>query len=153
MDMDTGRERHPSMILASQWPKDPKDNSGDDETFFIRLPDVVARNQSMTYGVFPGEHHRTTICQILPLPAKRTLPSNGPLLKQFGPNFELVPARFDAERAPQKVFFGPGLVTVMDWFRDPQKDEEVCSREDGGKWNIYMSFNRQKNRYRFHNLN
>ncbi len=76
IDLDS-ETRQPWLILAKTWTDD------EDEPMTFTVPDYVAKGDSSTVGVFPGNKNRTTIAKVMPFgPSSR---SHLPLLLQIGP--------------------------------------------------------------------
>ena len=59
MDMD--RDRHPWVILASEWPDESTEVSMSGGDVMIGAQERVRRNDSKVHGVFPGDMNRTPI--------------------------------------------------------------------------------------------
>lgn len=75
MDMDEGRDHHPWIVLASEWPSEHEEASGH-FIHYVQDDDPV--------GILPGGRDWTSIAKTLPL---RTS-SEVPVLRQFGLDFE-----------------------------------------------------------------
>lgn len=139
MDMEKGRDRHPWLVLASEWPADEELPDGD-LTFYA--PATVARDDEYQEGVFPGDTNRTPICKIMPLGLER----NGPVLKQFGRGFCFKPLRLGGHRRTRLSQCGPDLAHVMQWHRGLESEEDVCYYRDGGE---YMRYKPASEEFRF----
>ena len=143
IDMDGGRNRHPWIVLASQWPREFEDADGGFTDYAERR---VLRDDSTQPGVLPGGHNRTSIARIDPMDKS----SEAPVLKQFGPNFAFSVVRIGGEGSytgdPE---WGPDLAHVMEWYWDPKTGEEVCYGENRKE---YMRYSRRTKLYTYPSL-
>ena len=140
MDMATDRDRHPWFILAFNWPSEDEQFDG---SFIVHAPERVFHNDKYTDGVFPGDSNRTTIGKISPFGKSEN--GTGPLLKRFSEDFEFTLLRDDAPRQGEDVEWGPDLVYVMDWYWDPDMEEEVCYK-DGSE---YLRYKPETDKYKY----
>ena len=145
MDMDEGRNRHPWFVLASQWPDERDVPLNDDFTIYAEKH--VKRNDPNVYGVFLEDRNRTPIAR-LRYPASTA--ASGPMLLQFGPDFEFDVTRVGGEtRRGLRTESGPELANIMHWYKDESKDEEVCYSPDGKE---YMRYDRKTKQYSYPEL-
>ncbi|CAO1606090.1 hypothetical protein XANCAGTX0491_009588 [Xanthoria calcicola] len=110
LDMDTGRNRQPWIIPASEWEVEVGYES---ET--VSAPRKIARkNKTRALGIFPRHGDRTTIARI----HAQSGESNPltPLLLQFGPdfNFRVEEYGYSNEKGTSQ---GPELARVMPWVK------------------------------------
>lgn len=135
IDMDDRdvRHRQPWFILASEWPADGEDLG--DDTFTIRAPENVERNDSTQAGVFPGDNNRTPICRIVPHDRAET--RGEIILSELGEDFNFAPERKGGHRNWRTTNKGPALARVMNWYLDPVTQEQVCYGKQGREWTRY----------------
>ena len=131
MDMERGRDHHPWIILASEWPDLIGEGTNGDGMCYA--PRHVKRDAEDVHGVFPGDSRRTIIAKIEPLEGEPV--ANLPFLKQFGPNLNLDLKRKGGRNrfmiSEKYEQYHPDLVHVMGWYWDDETDEEVCYAENG----------------------
>ncbi|KAL8930416.1 MAG: hypothetical protein Q9208_000600 [Pyrenodesmia sp. 3 TL-2023] len=148
MDMDdnANRNRHPWLVLASEWPTHSNDIQDDDWDTYAE--EEVIRDDSSEYGVFPCDNNRTPICSIRPMAAGSEA-SDKPILQQFGEHFNFEPVRTKGVYPAVIGEDGPGLARVMDWYWDPEAGQEVCYYKDGQE---YMRYDPKKGEYSYPHL-
>ena len=143
IDMDERRNRHPWIVLASHWPHEFEDADGG---FTDYAEKRVLRDDSTQPGVLPGGHNRTSIGRIDPVDKS----SEAPVLKQFGPDFAFSVVELGGERSHDRdPEWGPDLAHVMEWYWDPNAEEEVCYSENRKE---YMRYDRQTKQYTYPSL-
>lgn len=94
MDMDRGRDHHPWVVLASQWPS----SNGDPESFVTKAPARPRRDADDVQGIFPGDKTRTPVAKLIHIGAPTASQASKPFLKQFGPDFKFTLQRKGGER-------------------------------------------------------
>lgn len=146
MDMDRGRDRHPWIVLAHEWPNN--DNEGPHGDFKVHAPRRVRRNARDTPGVFPGDDNRTSIAKIIPMNSVEG--DDRPILKRFDPDLEFRLLRESGDRESIRTEWGPDLAHVMDWYWNEKAKEEVCYSRDGS---VYMRYDPERGEYRYPHLN
>ncbi len=67
-------------------------------------------------------------------------------MKQFGEKFKFEPARSGGHVFAKPSRLGPSLARVMDWYWDPEAEQEVCCAEAGLE---YMRYDRATGEYSF----
>jgi len=152
MDMDRGRDHHPWIVLASQWP----DANGDQpEKFTCEAEKRTRRDDDPVHGIFPGDHTRTVVAKLIHIDQKSLTAEQRttPFIKHFGPNFKFNLWRKGGERrvkdTPQFRDYHPDLAHIMGWFWDDEKKEEVCYAESGKE---YIRYKPKTCTYRFPRL-
>ncbi|KAL8716184.1 MAG: hypothetical protein Q9220_000089 [cf. Caloplaca sp. 1 TL-2023] len=146
MDMDDRSVRHraPWMVLATEWPTDGEETASG--YFTIYSEKEVARDDRFEPGVFPGDNNRTPICQIRPMDLNPQV-QDAITLNQLGEDFNFMPVRLGGHRrATIDPENGPALAWIMEWYHDPEKNEEVCYTKDGLE---YMRYNPVNKSYTF----
>lgn len=144
MDDRAVRHRQPWFILASEWPTDGDETS--EGGFTIYAGEDVERDDSSVPGVFPGDNNRTPICCIKPMWKAK---DGRIVLQQFGEDFEFIPVRLGGHRRAKRSEKGPALARIMEWYWDPDAEQEVCYTKEGLE---YMRYNRQSKEYSFPNF-
>ncbi|KAL8677630.1 MAG: hypothetical protein Q9186_005965 [Xanthomendoza sp. 1 TL-2023] len=146
IDMDDRaiRHRQPWLILASEWPTDGEETG--EGTFTLHAEESVQRDDSSEPGVFPGDMNRTPICCIWP---QRRFGKQEVVLNLFGDDFDFIPVRLGGHREAKESTQGPGLARPMEWYWDPEAEEEVCYTEEGLE---YMRYDGRSKRYTYPNL-
>lgn len=137
MDDRTIRSRQPWLVLASEWPTDGEQTPEDD--FTIRAEEIVDRGDNSQPGVFPGDRNRTPICCVKPM-----APTTGLVLQQLGIGFNFKPVRVSGNHHAVIKDLGPAIPRVMNWYWDPQAEQEVCYNNDGTE---YMRYDRKGKGY------
>lgn len=142
MDMDEGRDRHPRLVLASQWPSEFEDAEGNFTTYAEKR---VLRGDATQPGVLPSGRDRIAIAK---LRVNDEGSSQVPMLKRFGPGFEFEALRLGAgaEHGEESEMYGSDLAYVMHWYWDPAAEEEVCFSGDGEE---YMMYNPRTKHYTY----
>jgi len=138
MDMDRGRDHHPWIVLASQWPNDDHP-----EEFTYKAEKRTRRDDDPIHGIFPGDHTRTLVAKLIHVDEKSLTNEQRatPFLKQFGPNFSFNLWRKGGDRkvtdSRQFRDYHPDLAHIMGWFWDDKEEEEVCYAENGTEFMRY----------------
>ncbi|KAK4693810.1 hypothetical protein P7C71_g3653, partial [Lecanoromycetidae sp. Uapishka_2] len=144
MDRDLGRDRHPWIVLAHEW---PIADEGPSEDFKFHVPRKVEREASLTTGVFRGDKNRTPIAKIEPKnPAKD---DKRPVLKQFHSGFQFLLERKGGDRNSVRTEFGPDLAHIMGWHWDAKAKQQVCFSGNG---KVYMRYNVSTGKYVYPNM-
>ncbi|KAK3170770.1 hypothetical protein OEA41_002852 [Lepraria neglecta] len=146
IDMDRGRQHHPWIVLAHEWPNE--EDEGEERDFKIHAEEQVECDDSSAEGVFPGDQNRTPIAKLRHI--GKGPETNVPFIKQFGQDFEFTLERKSGDRRVQLSKWGPGLAHVMGWHWDEKTKEEVCFAKNGRE---YMRYNRATGGYRYPSLN
>ncbi|KAL8771059.1 MAG: hypothetical protein Q9209_003478 [Squamulea sp. 1 TL-2023] len=144
MDDRAVRHRQPWLILASKWPTDGEET--EEGSFTLQADEEVQRGDKSVAGVFPGDDNRTPICCIRP---KHRIKDDHIVMKHFGANFEFVPVRLGGHRQAKESQKGPGLARPMEWYWDPNAEQEVCYTKDGLE---YMRYDRRTKQYTYPDL-
>ncbi len=149
MDMDRGRDHHPWIVLASQWP----DVNGDQpEKSTYEAQQRPRRDDDPVPGLFSGDHTRTVIARLIHVDEKSFTDGQRatPFLQQFGPHFSFNLWRRGGERtvrdSTQFREYHPDLAHIMGWFWDEDEKEEVCYAENGTE---YMRYKPSAVEYRY----
>ncbi|KAL8751988.1 MAG: hypothetical protein Q9184_005881 [Pyrenodesmia sp. 2 TL-2023] len=137
MDERSVRHRQPWLVLASEWPTESEQTPEDE--FTIRAEEIVDRDDSSEPGVFPGDRNRTPVCRIEP-----AVPSTINVLQRLGEGFNFNPARLSGNHSAILKDLGPAIPRVMNWYWDPQAEQEVCYNNDGTE---YMRYDRKGKGY------
>ncbi|KAI4185822.1 MAG: hypothetical protein LQ346_005818 [Caloplaca aetnensis] len=124
IDLDS-ETRQPWLILAKTWTDD------EDEPMTFTAPDYVAKGDSSTVGVFPGNKNRTTIAKVMPFGPSSL--NNMPLLLQFGPECQF--GLYEGGKRDARLQEGPALARVMVW-RKGVSGQELCFNRGGG---VYLT--------------
>ena len=145
MDMDHGRDRHPWVVLASQWPAPHTEV----DVFRYKAPRRPRRDDDEVRGIFPGDKTRTPVAKLLHIGEQTPSQRSQPFLMQFGPDFKFTLERKGGDRlvrnSRQFKDYHPDLARIMGWFWDAQEKEEVCYAEDGME---FMRYSPRKGKYR-----
>ena len=152
--MDRGADRHPWLVLASQWPD--TNDEGPLGNFKISAEPSPRRDDPNVHGIFPGDHSRTPIARLLylnPTDQEQAKEKSLPFLKQLGPNFDFGLRRDGADRVLRTTTkfrtFHPDLAHVTRWYWDQVQGQEVSYAENG---NEFARYNPKNGEYQFPNL-
>ena len=137
IDVEEGRNWNPWIVLASKVPTEGESWDGGD----IHVPQSVVRDDPETdEGVLPGDYNRTPVGKI-----KAMSPNSNdtPIIRLFGPDFGFTVVRRGSSRGYLRSGLGPSLGKIMAWYRDLEKNQEVCYLKDGSE---YMRFDLATNK-------
>lgn len=155
MDMDTGRERHPWIVLAKRRPcwvvhldectlQFPGEREGRYDEWGGWAEEVR--------GVLPGDGARTVVARVRGMHDCGDEGWDRSFLRRFGEGFEWTLECRPGERRTGVtrgfVDFHPCLADVSKWYEGGDK-EEVCYAEDGV---VYMRYKRDTKTYTYPNL-
>ncbi|KAL8950108.1 MAG: hypothetical protein Q9222_003835 [Ikaeria aurantiellina] len=131
IDVEKGRERHPWIILASEWETD------EDEPRTMKPPQRAQEDDNMELGILPGDKIRTTIARLIPY---QSGPESIPLLQQFGPGFHfgLQGAGKSRSETGNELPWGPDLAYILPWVAK-RDGVDVCFLE--GEDDPYLVYN------------
>ncbi|KAL8883621.1 MAG: hypothetical protein Q9192_007075 [Flavoplaca navasiana] len=123
IDMGTGRNRHPWIILAKQWEED------DGYLFHeVKAPQSISINQYEAKGVFPGHSDRTTIARLIANPPEDSNAAS--FIQRFGSDFNF--GLDDRRASGVDMSKGPELARVMPWVwsLDQTETRQVCYSDE-----------------------
>ena len=136
IDVEEGRNLNPWIVLASKVPTEGESWDGAD----LHVPQSVVRDDPETdEGVLPGDYNRTPVGKIKAMGSK----TNIPIIRIFGPDLKFTVVRRGSSRGYLRSGLGPSLGKIMAWYRDPEKNQEVCFLKDGSE---YMRFDLATNK-------
>lgn len=149
MDMDRGRDRHPWIVLASQWPSDDHP-----ENLRYEAEGRPRRDDDPVYGIFDRDHTRTVVAKLIHIDEESYTDQKAtPFIKQFGPKLSFNLWRKGGERkvkdSTQFRDYHPDLARIMGWFWDDEQEEEVCYAENGTE---LMRYQPTTGKYRYPQL-
>ena len=139
LDADHGRKCHPWIVLAHEWEMENwEDMDIDYDQRLIYAEKRVMKNDSKAHGVLPlpNHHNRTPIARFEHYD-KGKVEGKEKFVTHFGPDFSFDVVRKGKQRSDKRSKYGPDLAEIMDWYWDPDNNEEVCFTEAGNEYYRY----------------